>query len=89
MSFDSNVDRVCQAFQDRAYLGYQKYGTTTERKDIAVLDWLQHLQEELMDATIYIERLKQEVALIELHRIDCELFGDKYVHTEPQERELP
>jgi hypothetical protein len=25
-----------------------------------LLDWLTHLQEELMDATLYVEKLKQE-----------------------------
>lgn len=48
-------------YQDRAYNGYAKYGCTTERTDVDLLGWLQHLQEELMDATIYIERLKKEV----------------------------
>lgn len=60
MSMDKNVDKVCQAFQDRAWLGYKKYGCTTEREDIDLAGWLQHLQEELMDAVIYIERIKHE-----------------------------
>jgi hypothetical protein len=42
-------------------VGFKKYGVTTERKDIDLLGWLQHLQEELLDAAVYIERLKQEV----------------------------
>lgn len=32
-----------------------KYGTTTERTDLALVDWLRHLQEELLDAAVYIE----------------------------------
>jgi hypothetical protein len=36
-----------------------KYGVTTERTDIDLVGWLNHLQEELMDATIYLERAKQ------------------------------
>lgn len=58
MSMDPNVDRVCQKMQDRAYMGYRKYGTTTERTDINLEGWLTHLQEELMDACVYIERIK-------------------------------
>jgi hypothetical protein len=42
-------------------VGYKKYGTTTERTDIDLHGWLQHLQEELMDAVVYIERLKKEI----------------------------
>lgn len=83
MSFDPNVDRVCQSFQDRAYVGYAKYGCTTERKDVDANGWLTHLQEELMDACIYIERLKQEVALIELSRIDQLLLKDIHVQSNP------
>jgi hypothetical protein len=31
------------------------------RTDLNLIDWLTHLQEELMDATLYVERLKDEV----------------------------
>jgi hypothetical protein len=58
---DSNVQAVRQMLQDRMVAGYNKYGVTTERTDIDLLGWLQHLQEELLDASVYIERLKNEV----------------------------
>lgn len=58
---DRNVERVIQKYTDRAEMGFKKYGVTTERDDLNVLDWLNHLQDELMDATIYVERLKQEL----------------------------
>lgn len=58
---DSNVFNVVCQYAERAQKGFQKYGTTTERTDIDLLGWLQHLQEELMDATVYIERLKHEL----------------------------
>ena len=58
---DNNVKNVVVSFMDRAAVGFKKYGTTTERTDVDLLGWLQHLQEELMDATVYIERLKQEI----------------------------
>lgn len=58
---DSNVENVIKSFQSRMEVGYKKYGTTTERTDIDLLGWLQHLQEELMDAVVYIERLKKEI----------------------------
>jgi len=35
-----------------------KYGTTLNRTDLSEVEWLNHLQEELMDATAYIEKLK-------------------------------
>ena len=49
------------SYRDRARAGFNKYGTDTTREDIDLLGWLTHLQEELMDATIYIERLKKEI----------------------------
>lgn len=57
---DQNVFNVVCQYAERAQKGFQKYGTTTERTDIDLVGWLQHLQEELMDATVYIERLKHE-----------------------------
>ena len=57
---DPNVTAVVQRMLNRAHFGLIKYGVTTERTDIDLKGWLQHLQEELMDATIYIERIKKE-----------------------------
>jgi hypothetical protein len=79
---DPNVDRICKRFQERAQRGLLKYGVTTERKDLTANQWLVHLQEELMDAVVYIERLKQEVALLELSIMDQELFKESYVQTD-------
>jgi hypothetical protein len=57
---DQNVIEVIESFKNRSEGGFKKYGTNTERTDIDLLGWLNHLQEELMDATIYIQRLKKE-----------------------------
>jgi len=58
---DNNVVSVIDLLQHRMVMGYNKYGTTTERTDIDLMGWLQHLQEELLDAAVYIERLKKEI----------------------------
>tara|TARA_R100001460_G_scaffold4800_4_gene13542 strand:- start:18609 stop:18836 length:228 start_codon:yes stop_codon:yes gene_type:complete len=57
---DSNVLSVIEAYERREEKGAKKYNTTTDRNDLSFLAWLTHLQEELMDATIYIEKLKSE-----------------------------
>ena len=57
---DKYVKRVLKAYSERSEVGIRKYSTTLERNDLNVLEWLTHLQEELMDATLYIERLKDE-----------------------------
>jgi hypothetical protein len=51
---DSNVGSVIKKYRSRAKLGLRKYGVSTDRKDLGILEWLNHLQEELMDATIYV-----------------------------------
>ena len=58
---DLNVERVCVQLQDREQRGLLKYGVNTEREDLSTLEWLQHLQEELMDGCVYIEKLKGEL----------------------------
>lgn len=55
---DQNVENVRERLLERSVVGLKKYGVTTERKDLSMLDWLNHLQEELMDAVIYIEAEK-------------------------------
>ena len=58
---DKNVEKVITQLRDREEEGLRKYGVNTERKDLTTLQWLQHLQEELMDASVYIEKLKNEM----------------------------
>ena len=55
---DKYVQSVKEKFEQRSQTGIKKYNTTLERDDLNFLDWLNHLQEELMDATLYIEKLK-------------------------------
>lgn len=61
MDMDPNVKFVVGKYLARARAGKVKYGTDTERDDLQFWDWLNHLQEELMDATIYIQRMKADI----------------------------
>jgi len=54
-------EQVIDLLRSRAETGKRKYGVTMERDDLNFLQWLQHLQEELLDATVYVEKLKEEV----------------------------
>ena len=58
---DAITEAVVVQLRTRAKKGKLKYGTTMERDDLSPLQWLQHLQEELMDAVVYIEKLKGEI----------------------------
>ena len=58
---DTVVKSVLDKYQERSETGKLKYGKTLDRKDLTMKQWLTHLQEELMDATLYIEKLLKEI----------------------------
>lgn len=58
---DTIVNSVVQKFISRSNVGIQKYGQTLDRDDLKTVDWIQHTQEELMDAILYLEKLKKEI----------------------------
>ena len=63
---DPVVSRVVDQFVKRSNTGYDKYGQTLDserRKGVKNLsDYLQDVQEELMDAILYIQAAKEELA---------------------------
>jgi hypothetical protein len=58
---DTIVESVIKQFKQRSEAGINKYGVTLDREDLNALEWLQHLQEELMDATLYVQKLKEKL----------------------------
>lgn len=62
---DPVVERVCDKFVKRSDVGYAKYGRTLHEertgghKDLA--GYLNDVQEELMDAILYIQAAKEEL----------------------------
>ena len=72
---DHIVESVVWKFQKRSELGISKYGTTLQQNNKD--NYLLHLQQELMDATLYIEKLmhlEQELTiLVKKHPNDSEL----------------
>lgn len=58
---DKIVKSVIEKYQQRSETGQKKYGVTLDREDLSLTDWMKHLQEELMDAALYIEKLKSEL----------------------------
>ena len=53
-------DEVCEEIKERAKRGLAKYGTTMERTDLGITDWLQHAKEEALDLAVYLQRLHHE-----------------------------
>ncbi len=62
---DPVVERVCDKFVTRSDVGYKKYGKTLhdertgKHKDL--LGYLNDIQEELMDAILYIQTAREEL----------------------------
>jgi hypothetical protein len=56
---DPVVERVVDKFVSRSDVGFEKYGVTLEEDMSNVFIWINHLQEELMDAVLYLQKLKE------------------------------
>jgi hypothetical protein len=61
---DSIVESLIDQFKQRSEVGIKKYGVTLDRDDLTMLEWLKHLQEELMDATLYVEKIKSKLGFV-------------------------
>ena len=78
---DPVVKRVVNKFVSRSDVGFAKYGVTLDKDPSEMFAWLNHLQEELMDAVLYLQKAKevystdiQEDLLSELEVVDEEVF---------------
>ena len=67
--------KVAERILKRSKAGEKKYGTTMERSDLSLIEWLQHLQEELLDAAVYVEKLKQEIHYTDKVDPEMEVYG--------------
>ena len=63
---DQIVLSVMAKYAERSRIGVEKYKTTLDRNNLTLDAWIKHLQEELMDATLYLERIKKDIDLIEV-----------------------
>jgi hypothetical protein len=93
---DPIVLKVMSKFYDRSQRGIEKYGTMLTRTDLDFIDWVTHLQEEMLDAALYCERLKDEYkknqkdAIIQLMNSEydemlnmeksCACYGSNEIH---------
>lgn len=72
---DQVVDNVIDKYYERSQVGITKYGTTLYNNNQD--NYLQHLQEELMDATLYLQKLmdlKEELTImVKMYETDADL----------------
>jgi hypothetical protein len=55
---DKIIERVINKIKKRSDVGYKKYSVTLHDDEQSLDKWLTHIQEELMDAVNYIEKVK-------------------------------
>lgn len=55
---DPIVDSIVHQFKRRSELGINKYGTTLYANALDLKEWIEHTKQELMDAVLYLERIK-------------------------------
>ncbi len=58
---DSVVYRIAILLKNRSETGIRKYGTTLDRTDLEVKQWIDHAIEEALDLALYLERIKSEL----------------------------
>ena len=58
---DKIIESVVNKIISRSDVGYKKYKVTLQDDDQTLDTWLNHIQEELMDAVNYIEKARQSL----------------------------
>ena len=80
---DPVVRHVCDKFVSRSDVGYEKYGSTLDDerrlKMKGLQKYLNDVQEELMDAVLYIQAAREE-----LHDLSEEAMIDKFRYDEEE-----
>ena len=57
---DPIVETVREKLHHRSQVGIRKYGVTMMREDLTFIEWVIHLQQELLDAAVYAQKLIEE-----------------------------
>ena len=87
---DKIIGRVIEKILKRSEAGYKKYGVGLDKDEQTLDTWLNHLQEELMDAVNYIEKAKlvlcDEIEECMLKR--AKAFNDNISNINTDEEEL-
>ena len=82
---DPVVRKVCDKFIDRSNVGYEKYGSTLDDerrlKMKNLQGYLNDIQEELMDAVLYIQSARDELQDLSEESLIDKFKQDEYEKT--------
>lgn len=77
---DPVVERVVEKFVSRSDIGYAKYGNTLHdertKKMKGLFKYLNDVQEELMDAVLYLQACKEEIQDLSEEALLMQDFSD-------------
>jgi hypothetical protein len=86
---DPVVRKVCDKFIDRSNVGYEKYGSTLDDerrlKMKGLQKYLNDIQEELMDAVLYIQSARDELQDLSEESLIHKFNDDEYEERISQE----
>ena len=91
---DKIIERVINKIKQRSDVGYKKYGVTLQDDDQTLDKWLTHIQEELMDAVNYIEKVKAvlsdeiEEAMLKRYMVSEDEFNNDIANININEEEI-
>ena len=79
---DPVVRHVCDEFVKRSDEGFKKYGQTLDRERVSRMkslqDYLRDVQEELMDAVLYIQTAREELRDLSEEALIQKFNDDEY-----------
>jgi len=81
-------ESIVTEIRERRDHGRAKYGNTMERTDLTLPQWLQHLKEELLDASIYIEKSIREAKADPTDRFDKKQIEEQSAMIQKQARTI-
>ena len=73
---DPIIQKVVEKFISRSDVGFDKYKVTLDEDSKSINEWLNNIQEELMGAVNYIEKLKS-VLTDELQEVLLKNYNEK------------
>ena len=72
--------KLIEQIKQRSFIGLQKYGCNLDREDYDIYQWINELNQELMDAMLYSNKISQLLA-INNKNIDFKKTIDIYINT--------
>ena len=71
-------DNIVKLIDKQILKGKENYGHTLDEKPLQILDAINNIQEELIDALFYLENLKDDLYFLDNFKDDLYIFLDNF-----------